>query len=196
MLGAVQFRRSQPMRTSLILAFLAFAFLANTTAANTFSIDPVAIEVPAGFEGPISRSEDAAAVVAFIKPHPDSRMSTLLQITIYDFGDKLRGLPAPERGTAAERYLLQFLSGVERRRSNFTPSEPNPVVLGGIPAAKVTWRGLANGIEAVGVMYCVVSGTKVISFHTQDIGSAPTPAMQQAMHAIEQVKMRVPASPN
>jgi hypothetical protein len=38
-------------------------------------------------------------------------------------------------------------------------------------------------------MYCVLVGHSVVSLHTQDLGSAITPAMYSAMRAIEGVRI-------
>lgn len=178
----------------LALAFTAIAVLPNVAAAAEFTLEPLSIQVPEGFEGPISQSQGSATLVVFTRPNPDTAAKTLLQISIYDFGEKLRGLPDTARGVASERYLLQFLAGVERRRTDFKRSDPVHITLSGIPAAKVTWSGRADGTQAVGTMYCVIVGTQVVSFHTQDAGTEPTPAMKEAVDAIEAVKVSVGAA--
>ena len=43
----------------------------------------------------------------------------------------------------------------------------------------------------VGVMYCFIAGSRVISFHTQDVGSTPTPAMIEAMGAFEAASVKL-----
>ena len=58
----------------------------------------------------------------------------------------------------------------------------------GIPAARVQWTGGVGEIQAIGVMYCVLVGSSIISLHTQDMGSEITPAMKLAMAAIEGVR--------
>jgi hypothetical protein len=76
-------------------------------------------------------------VPEYTKPYPDKNGGTLFQITEYDMGEALRGMPEDKRGETADYYLAQFLGGVERRRTNFSAAEPERILLGGIPAARV-----------------------------------------------------------
>jgi hypothetical protein len=175
---------------SKLLALL-FAILAcGVAGAKEFSVGPLRLTVPEGFQGPIRQDEGAATVVGFSKPRADARANTLLQISIYDAGEGVEPLPDAERAAAATKYLLEFLGGVERQRTGFKRTTPEVIEIDGIPAARTTWTGRISGraVDAVGVMYCVVVGSSVISFHTQDLGSTPTSAMQDAMRAFESVR--------
>jgi hypothetical protein len=53
---------------------------------------------------------------------------------------------------------------------------------GGMTAA---WTGTLNNVATLGLMYCVLIDTTIVSFHTQDTGSAITEAMKSAVAAIE-----------
>ena len=170
------------------IALLTLLAASATAAAGDFTLQPVTIAVPAGFEGPIRQQQQGATMVAFTKSGPNAK--TLLQISIYDFGKNQPKMTDAERKSAASKYLLDFVGGVERRRTNFRRTEPSPMTIGGAPAARLQWTGRLQGLDTVGVMYCFVAGTKVISFHTQDLGSEPTAAMGEAMQAFEAVKVR------
>ena len=85
----------------------------------------------------------------------------------------------------SDKYLLDFLKGVERRRILFSQGKIVHISLGGIPASKISWSGIFDGLETNGVMYCVIVGSKIISLHTQDIGDEITPNMSQVIKAIE-----------
>lgn len=114
---------------------------------------------------------------------------TLLQISVYDTGGKIPAtLKKEELSQGAEKYLLDFLKGIERRRTNFVRGDALHLTLGGVPAAKVSWNGDLQGMPTNGVMYCVIVGQNVISFHTQDSGSEPTAAMRLAMKSIESMR--------
>lgn len=117
--------------------------------------------------------------------------NTLFQVSLYDFGSKLGALSEAKQAEAAKKYLLEFVAGIERRRTNFKRTDPHPMKLAGIPAAKLQWTGEFQSKATVGVMYCFVVGTKVISFHTQDFGTEPTDAMKEAMKSIEGVRLSV-----
>jgi hypothetical protein len=170
----------------LLMSFLlAVSLFAGAVQASEFTTGPVSLPIPAGFEGPVRQSMGGATVVGFGKPGARPDTNTLLQVTIYDFGMALAGLPDAERGAAATRHLADFISGVERRRTGFSRTATESLLLDGVPAARATWTGRFGEIDTVGVMYCVVVGTQVISFHTQDAGTTPTPGMLAAIRAFD-----------
>ena len=178
------------MNTRLAFALLVL-LIASAVSAEQYRDGVVVLEVPEGFEGPVEGSPDPQAkVVAYTKPYTAANGGTLFQISEYDMGDALRGMPENERGEAAAYYLAQFLGGVERRRTNFSATAPQRIELGGLPGARVTWTGEAAGQRASGVMYCVVIGTVVVSFHTQDIEGAPPGNRAAAVRAFESVAVR------
>jgi hypothetical protein len=172
----------------LTTLFILVSLTAQHLYAQNAQTALVKIAVPSGFEGPTSASENGADVVGYVRRIPGSTHGTLLQISTYDFGAKLKGIPKKDLGDGAEHYLLQFLSGVERRRTNFHASSPTRQSLGGIPAARIEWTGIAQGQQMSGVMYCVIVGTKVVAFHTQGFASSPPSDRANALRAIESAK--------
>jgi len=101
---------------------LAGALVTNAAASPG---DLVQIVVPAGFEGPTSADPGPGAHIdGYVRHIPGQERGTLLQITTYDFGSKLKDMPKEELADAAEHYLLQFLGGVERKRTGFHASKP------------------------------------------------------------------------
>ncbi|MGD2166482.1 MAG: hypothetical protein PVF63_00145 [Gammaproteobacteria bacterium] len=149
------------------------------------------LDVPAGFDGPVAAAggEDVE-VVAFRWPRDTGNFPTLLQITKYENDAVLADMRDEERGAAAERYLLRFLEGVARRRSNFISSDPIRIRLAGLPAAKIFWGGSAQGRGLSGVTYCLVAGTTIISFQTQDFEPIPSELRNAIMHSIEALVLK------
>ena len=178
------------MRT--IIAVLVIFCTLVVPCEATFSADfgPVSISVPEGFSGPLGGTKDGGATTAWVKHHPDTDGGTLLQITTYDEGAALKGMTLSQRAEGAKRYLLDFVGGVARRRDNFKLGAVEPLHLAGLPAARVTWTGTAGSVPAIGVMYCVLIDTTIVSFHTQDSGAEITAAMKSAIAAIEDVRTR------
>jgi hypothetical protein len=151
---------------------------------------PISISVPEGFDGPLGGAKDGAVTAAWVKHHTDSEGGTLLQVTTYDEGSNLRGTTREQQAANAKKYLLDFVRGVARRRDNFKLGPVEPLSLAGLAAARVEWTGSVGSVSGIGVMYCVLVGGTIVSFHTQDTGSEITTAMKSAMAAIEGVKTR------
>jgi hypothetical protein len=171
---------------ALLLIAASCAVLAAPFEAETFILD-----VPVGFEGPISQSMGAeGSVVAFTKPHANAPTTTLLQITIFEVPSHLPALPRHDLGPASERYLGQFLGGIERRRSNFVSTVPTRVTLSGLPASRSSWVGEAQGRKLHGVMYCVIVGHQVFQLHTQDFDASPPSNLRDAESSIKRIRFK------
>jgi hypothetical protein len=177
------------MRIMIALLFVCFAALP-PNAAVCADFGPVSIAVPEGFDGPLSSARDGGETTAWVKHHTDSSGGTLLQISTYNEGSALKGISAAQRAEGAKKYLLDFVGGVGRRRDDFKLGAVEPLSLAGLPAARVRWTGTLGEVSSIGVMYCVLIDTTIVSFHTQDTGSDITTAMRSAMAAIEGVRTR------
>lgn len=160
------------------------------------------IEIPAGFKGPASgqkcglqRGTVVCAFTVAYGRHDPGAIGTVLQITEVDFGPTFPKLGKDRLGDTAEKYLFAFLKGIERRRTDFRASAPSRLELDGLPAARVTWKGLMRkepmrGVKMVGAMYCVVIGSQVVILHTQYNADAPPETTSAAIHAIESVQFK------
>jgi hypothetical protein len=159
--------------------------------AAVYQDELLTLEVPPGFEGPVREAPGpGASAVAYVKRYSASDRGTLLQITKYDFGTALQGMPEDRRGETADFYLKQFLDGIARRRTSFMSAEPTRVSLGRIAASRAEWTGIAQGQPMSGVMYCVVVGTVVVSFHTQDFRDAPAENRALVVRSFEAVTFK------
>jgi hypothetical protein len=159
-------------------------------AARCADFGPISITVPQGFDGPIGGGKGSAKTAAWIRRHDNAQGGTLLQVTTYDEGPDLRSIGWQARTQSAKKYLLEFAAGVAQQRENFQLGEVESLSLAGEPAVRVKWTGTVGSATAIGVMYCVLLDTAIVSFHTQDTGSEITDAMKSAMAAIESMKVR------
>ena len=174
-----------------ISAIILFLALGSAQSQSFGSTKTLSLVPPAGFSGPLSASPgDGAETYAYSRDRPEGQPRTLLQITKFDSGDRLKNLSESERHALTRRYLSEFLKGIERRRTNYKQSEPTDLVLGGEPAARAEWSGSIGGIEAHGVMYAVIVGPVVYQLHTQDSVSAPEVDMQNAVRSIESLEFK------
>jgi hypothetical protein len=167
------------------------AVVTPATPVAPVTVGPIVISMPAGFQAAQTQKLKNTVVTAWTKSVRDGSMKTLLQITVMDLGAHQAKPPSQqELPVYAEKYLRQFLGGVERRRTGYVSSPVAHIELAGLPAARATWNGAVGGRDLVGVMYCVIVRNRfAVSFHTQDLGSAPTSGMFEAMQAIESVAL-------
>ena len=172
-------------------AFMAlfFAFLPLLPAAGA-DFGPISITVPQGFDGPIGGGKGSAMTAAWIRRHADAQGGTLLQVTTYEEGPELRSIGWQARAQGAKKHLMEIVAGVGQQHENFQLGEVESLSLAGEPAARVRWTGTVGSAAAIGVMYCVLIDESIVSFHTQDSGSAITDAMKSAMTAIEGMRVR------
>jgi hypothetical protein len=171
------------------LATILGALMVLTVAAHAaaVTVGPVIIAVPEGFAAAQTQKQKKTLITAWTKSVRNGSLKTLLQINVVDFGSP-PGKPAATQDQAiyAERYLRQFLGGIERRRENYVSSPFAHIKLAGLPAVRATWNGAVGGRPVVGVMYSVIVENKyAVIFHTQDLGSTPSSGMFEAMQAIE-----------
>jgi len=172
----------------LVLWVVAAQFLLTMAAhAAPVTVGPIIITVPEGFEAAQTQRLKKTLITAWTKSVRSAGLKTLLQINVIDFGSA-PGKPAASQdlNIYAEKYLHQFLDGVERRRTNYMSSPVAHIKLAGLPAVRATWNGAVGGRAAVGVMYSVIVHNRfAVIFHTQDLGSTPTSGMFEAMQSIE-----------
>jgi hypothetical protein len=169
--------------------FCALVLMAASAFAASGAVGPVTLAVPEGFVAAASQAQGNMQVAAWTKGSGATK--TLLQVSIYDFGSSAEGEPSEkDLAAGAEKYLGEFLKGIERRRTSYSQSSFEHLKLAGLPAARTTWKGLAGDTPAIGVMYCVIVNKRlVVSLHTQDAGSEITAAMREAMRAIESMRV-------
>jgi hypothetical protein len=155
--------------------------------ASPVTVGPVIITVPEGFEAAQTQRLKKTLITAWTKSARSAGLKTLLQINVIDFGSAPGKPAAPQDlNIYAEKYLHQFLSGIERRRTNYVSSPLAHVKLAGLPAVRATWNGAVGGRATVGVMYSVIVANRyAVIFHTQDLGNTPSSGMFEAMQAIE-----------
>jgi hypothetical protein len=168
------------------LLFIAFA---PSVRAGEFKVDGIAIDVPTRFEGPASAQPDthARTYVFTVRANNALSASTVLQVTASDLATEAQ---AGGSGLAdiSQRYLLQMLQGIERRRTEYRKSASKEIRLAGFPGSVVSWQGKANGIGTNGKMYCIVAKSELLFFHVMGGGSVPNADMAAAIRAVESAR--------
>ena len=184
-------------RLAELLTILAAQILLTVAAhAAPVAVGPIFITVPEGFAAAQTQKQKKTLITAWTKSVRNGSLKTLLQIDVIDFGSA-PGKPVAAQDLAiyAEKYLRQFLSSVERRRTNYVSSPLAHIKLAGLPAVRATWNGAVGGRATVGVMYSVIVRNRyAVIFHTQDLGNTPSSGMFEAMQSIEAVTLTGPAA--
>jgi hypothetical protein len=181
------------LATLLVLQLL----LTVSALAAPVTVGPVVISVPEGFAAAQTQKRKETLITAWTKSVRNGSLKTLLQINVIDFGSPA-GKPAAAQDQAiyAEKYLRQFLGGIERRRTNYVSSPIAHIKLAGLPAVRATWNGAVGGRPVVGVMYSVIVQNRyAVIFHTQDLGSTPSSGMFEAMQSIESATLAASSGP-
>ncbi len=180
----------------LIVVLAAQLLLSLPAHAIPVTVGPVVITVPEGFAAAQTQKQKKTLITAWTKSVRNGSLKTLLQINVIDFGSPA-GKPAATQDQAsyAEKYLRQFLAGIERRRTNYVASPFAHIRLAGLPAVRATWNGAVGGRATVGVMYSVIVQNRyAVIFHTQDLGSTPSSGMFEAMQSIESATLAGPVA--
>jgi hypothetical protein len=161
--------------------------LAMGAYAAPVTVGPIVITVPEGFEAAQTQRLKKTLITAWTKSVRNGNLKTLLQINVIDFGSAPgRPAAAQDLNIYAEKYLHQFMDGMQHRLTNYVSSPVAHIRLAGLPAARASWNGAVGGRAAVGVMYSVIVHNKfAVIFHTRDLGSTPTSGMFEAMQSIE-----------
>jgi hypothetical protein len=173
------------------LVSVAACLISTGAWADPATVGPVVIAVPEGFEAAHTQRLEKTLVTAWTKSVPNGSRKTLLQIDVVDLGQQ-HGKPPSQQDLSigAEKYLRQFLGGIERRRTHYVSSPVAHIKLAGLPAVRATWNGNIGERAVVGVMYSVIVRNRfAVIFHTQDLGSAPSSGMFEAMRSIESMHL-------
>ena len=190
-------RRVPRLIASGVAVLAAQFLLAMGAHAAPVTVGPVIITVPEGFEAAQTQRLKKTLITAWTKSVRSGNLKTLLQINVIDFGSA-PGKPAAQQDLSiyAEKYLHQFMDGLQHRLANYVSSPVAHIKLAGLPAARATWNGAVGGRAAVGVMYSVIVHNKfAVIFHTRDLGSTPTSGMFEAMQSIEAATLADAAGP-
>jgi hypothetical protein len=146
------------------------------------------IQIPIGFEGPTLRNKGKSFhVTAFARPHSDGT-SSLLQVSIWDPGQKLPLSSEEDFEQASSYYLLEFLSGEERSATEFNKSEIEIISISDFVVAKIKWTGIKFNREMHGTMYCFIHESKIVQLHTQDFIEYEGEYLLVAENAFETIK--------
>jgi len=178
------------MNTRRIIVALLLGFAALPSMAADARVGSVVLTVPAVFKGPAKAEADAGVeVLGYSASEGVTQPAAVLQLTRYVLPTVPDNLSDSELEQGTSQYLLQMMTGIERRRTEYTQTAPVKIRLGGKVAAKATWQGNSNGAAMNGTMYCVLSGKDVIWLHAFGPGNEASVNVALAIRAIEALRI-------
>ena len=173
------------LRTIFTIFLLTLIF-----ATKSFDFGVGKIDIPFPFEGPtIANPNPSVEVFGFTKSHFFYGKSALLQISKFSPAEGIPELDEKQKIQYSKQYLLQFLSGIERQRSDFEKGPVEIINVSGVPTAKIKWNGNAYGESLHGVMYCLIHAGSIVSFHTQDFTTYNNEFIELAVTSIENLTL-------
>jgi len=168
---------------------LLLAFHAPPLFAATFEDAGIRIEIPEGYVGPVASDRGTSRSRGFRKPHPGSDLNTAILITVNDFGPSFAKQAATEGEALAREYLADFIGEIARNRTGFRAGKVQRVMISGVPAFRIGWSGAAQGIDFEGIVYCLVSGSRVIQVQVQDAAKHAKVRIPEASRAVERLRL-------
>jgi hypothetical protein len=157
--------------------------------SRTYSDANFRLELPDGYLGPIEHAQGMSVSRGFRKPYAGTPLSTVILITVHDYGASFAKRVAGERAAVTRETLGDIVAGVERNRNGFRRGDPRPVTIAGYSGLKVEWNGSAQDIAFDGVIYCVLAGSRVYAVQIQDPTGRGAGRMAEAVRAVERMRI-------
>lgn len=148
------------------------------------------INLPEGFTGPQVKKENNGYSLVFSKGHGDDTTRTILEIAVATAKDKPATLGEADLQKLANHLLAGRMALVATRRQAFIAAPPATLKLSKLPAARGSWSGKVQNIDATGTLYAVVAGKRVFMLQAQDKKRPKQDDLEQAMQAIEAIQIK------
>lgn len=182
------------MKPSLFLLFLSLACTTTfaqtpAPALHTYSIDGLALTLPATFGAPKTETiAPQTSVVNFTLPMAtvDSAANAPAMFTILSQPSTV-ALPLKDKDdyvmltrVCASQWLMEI-----QQREKVWSDDTQTTEVGGAPATRLHIVAPKDGTASNGFLYCVALGRRVFKIATRDAGFKPTDTLMTASHAIE-----------
>jgi hypothetical protein len=146
--------------------------------ANSVVVDSVLIRPPKGYE--LVEQTDATSQATAHGWQGSKRADGLhptLAVMTKALPSHLQGPPPP---ACLERALRTYLESLQRESAKFTATAVEHGAIGGLPFARVRWKGTRADREMEGFIYAGVVGRTFVYLSSQDLRSDRTGALDLA----------------
>lgn len=147
------------------------------------------LELPDGYLDPVEHATGTSVSRGFRKPYAGTSLSTVILITVHDYGASFGRRVAGERDALTRATLGDIVAGVEKNRGGFRRGEPRPVTIAGYSGLKVEWSGSAQDIAFEGVIYCVLAGSRAYAVQIQDPAGRGPGRLTEAVRVVERMRI-------
>ena len=103
-----------PVKKRILIIAIQQILSKKISKVKSFSID-----LPEGFEGPITQSSGPMEIMAFAKPHKGQVTASLIQFSVINLKEAPSDIDLQSATVTNKNYLMKMLGGIERRRSKF-----------------------------------------------------------------------------
>jgi len=180
--------RRQLLQLALMMVWVSGA-VRGAAQPRTYADANFRLELPDGYLDPIEHAEGMSVSRGFRKPYAGTPLSTVILVTVHDYGAAFAKRVAGERAAVTRETLGDIVAGVEKNRKGFRRGEPRPVTIAGYSGLKVEWSGNAQDIAFDGVIYCVLAGSRAYAVQIQDPAGRGAGRMAEAVRTVERMRI-------
>ncbi|HEY9101058.1 hypothetical protein [Chitinimonas sp.] len=178
------------MLSRRLSTILLSSLLSLPAMATPFDNADFTIELPEGFTGPQIKNDPNGYGLVFSKGHAGDNTRTVLEIAVAALKDKPATLSETDLQKLANHMLAGRMALVATRRQSFIAAPPATLRLSKLPAARGSWSGKVQGVDATGSIYAVVAGKRVFMLQAQDQKRPQQQDLEAAMRAIEAIQIK------
>jgi hypothetical protein len=147
------------------------------------------LDLPEGYIGPAEYASGASLSRGYRKPYAGTALSTVILITVHQFGPSVQKRPAGELAALTRSTLDEVVAGIEKNRTRFRKGDARAVTIGGYGGLKLAWSGVAQGIAFEGTVYSVLAGSRAIAVQIQNPVGRGDARMAEAVRAVEGMRI-------
>ncbi len=179
----------RPFLCRVLACALAAGGVRAADASRVHTDSDFAIDLPGGYLDPVAHVDGASVSRGFRKPYAGAPVSTVILVTVHNYGPTFAKRVAAEPAAATRETLDDIVASIAKNRSRFRAAAPRSVTISGYNGLAVSWRGTAQGVDFEGVVFCVLAGPRAYAVQIQDRAGRGGERMAEAVRAVERMRI-------